>query len=233
MVYDEDDLLPLSALQHLAFCARQCALIHIEGAWDENRLTALGRVLHERTHGGRGDMRDGVVTTRSLLLRSLRLGLAGMADVVEFHPVDQGGIALPSRSGLWQPFPVEYKRGMPKLDHCDEVQLCAQALCLEEMLQIPIEEGALYYGEPKRRTPVSFSSELRDETERLAGQLHELIRQGLTPPAVREAKCRSCSLVELCLPAPRKSTRSAIRYLNRMIKEGQQPLGAINDETNA
>lgn len=233
MSYEEDDLLPLSALQHLAFCERQCALIHVEGEWDENRFTALGRVLHERTHDGRGELRDGVVTARSLALRSLRLGLSGMADVVEFHPVTARGVALPGRAGQWQPFPIEYKRGKPKTDHCDEIQLCAQALCLEEMLQVAVPAGALYYGEPRRRTPVALTDELRAETERLAARLHELVRTGQTPPAVREAKCRSCSLVEQCLPAPRRRSRSASRYLSSMIQAAQQPLGVSDDEADA
>jgi CRISPR-associated exonuclease Cas4 len=232
-MYDEDDLLPLSAVQHLAFCERQCALIHVEGAWDENHLTALGRVLHERTHDGRGELRDGIVTARSLALRSLRLGLSGVADVVEFLPVAEGGVCLTDRPGRWQPFPVEYKRGKPKPDRCDEVQVCAQALCLEEMLGATIAEAALYYGEPRRRTPVTLSAELRAETERLATRLHELVRGGQTPPAVAETRCRSCSLLEQCLPASRRRARSAGGYLHRMIQAAQQPLGVTSDEADA
>lgn len=232
-MFDEYDLLPLSALQHLAFCERQCALIHIEGAWDENRLTALGRLLHERTHDGRGELRDGIIVSRSLPLRSMRLGLSGMADVVEFHPVAVGGIALAHRPGRWQAFPVEYKRGKPKPDRCDEVQLCAQALCLEEMLGADIPEGALYYGEPRRRTAVALSPDLRAETERLARRLHELVGAGETPPATRTSKCRSCSLLEQCLPPSRKQSRSAAGYLQKMLQAAQQPLQESEDEASS
>lgn len=142
----EDDLLPLSGLQHLAFCERQWALIHIEQSWAENRLTAQGRVLHNRAHDGPPESRPGLRIARGLRLRSLRLGLSGQADVVEFYPAPDG-IALPGETGLWRPFPVEYKRGRPKAGRCDEVQLCAQALCLEEMFARPIPSGALFYWE--------------------------------------------------------------------------------------
>ncbi len=218
MTYPEDELLPLSGLNHLVFCARRCALIHVEGAWDENRLTALGRNLHERTHEETVEQREGVLIRRGLLLRSLRLGLAGKADVVEFHPAVEGGITLAGRPGRWQPYPVEYKRGKPKPDRCDEVQVCAQAMCLEEMLGAAIPCGALYYGEPRRRTSVEFTDNLRAETERLARRLQELVRSGLTPAAVRESKCRSCSLVNLCLPSPKRGKRSARRHLQEMIR---------------
>lgn len=233
MSYSEDDLLPISGLPQLVFCERRCALMHVEGVWNENRFTALGRIMHEQVHEGSTELRDGILITRSLLLRSLRLGLSGIADVVEFHPVEQGGVSLPGRSGLWQPFPVEYKRGKPKWDHSDEVQLCAQAICLEEMLHLSVTAGALYYGEPRRRTPVYIGPELRAETEQLAAQFHELIRQGVTPKAVRESRCRHCSLLDLCLPTPRKTARSASRYLRQMITEAQQPSGVINYETDA
>lgn len=232
-MYDEDDLLPLSAVQHLAFCERQCALIHVEGVWDENRLTALGRNLHERPHEGQREMRDGVLIARSLPLHSLQLGLSGMADVVEFHPVAEGGVVLLGQEGRWQPFPVEYKRGKPKPGRCDEVQLCAQAMCLEEMLQVTISEGALFYGEPRRRTPVDLSADLRAETQRLTCRLHEMMHSGVTPVASREARCRSCSLLEQCLPPSRKQARSARGYLKRMIETAQQPIGEDDDETTA
>jgi len=141
MTYTEDDLIPISALQHFVFCERQCALIHIEQAWTENRLTAEGRLLHERVHDQGGESRAGVRIERGLPLRSLRLGLVGVADVVEFHPLSEGG---------WRPFPVEYKRGKPKRNACDEIQVCAQALCLEEMLGVRIPAGALFYGKTHR-----------------------------------------------------------------------------------
>ncbi len=146
-IYSEDDLFMISALQHYAFCPRQCALIHIEQAWLENRWTAEGRILHERVHEQEGESRAGVRIERGLPLRSLRLGLVGVADVVEFHPLPGGG---------WQLFPVEYKRGKPKPDHCDEVQLCAQAMCLEEMMGVEVSQGALFYGKTRHRHDVAF-----------------------------------------------------------------------------
>jgi CRISPR-associated exonuclease Cas4 len=198
-MYSEDDLLPLSGLQHLMFCERQWGLIHIEQIWEENRLTAEGRVLHERTHGSGSECRPGIRTARGLRLRSLRLGLVGQADVVEFHSTREG-IILPEIAGLWRPFPVEYKRGRPKRDACDEVQLCAQALCLEEMFHCDIGEGALFYGEPRRRHPVAFAVALRDRTEALAARMHALYRSRITPIAAHEPKCNSCSLKAQCMP---------------------------------
>lgn len=192
-MFAEDDLLPLSALQHLLFCERQCALIHIEQVWAENRLTVEGRHLHERVDGGTGETRGTLRIARGLALRSLRLGLAGRADAVEFHAG-----AAPDGAGLV--VPVEYKRGRPKSHRADEVQLCAQALCLEEMLDVRIPAGALFYGTPRRRTEVAFDDELRSLTEATAARLHALIASGVTPRAVREPKCESCSLLDLCLP---------------------------------
>lgn len=202
--FSEDDLLPLSALQHLLFCERQCALIHVEGLWAENRLTAEGRHLHERVDNARGETRGDRRIERGLPLRSMRLGLIGKADAVEF---------LRSPSGEWLPVPVEYKRGKPKRDASDEVQLCAQALCLEEMLGVEIPAGALFYGTTRRRQDVAFGAELRGRTEAAAARLHEIVRGGITPSAKREPKCESCSLLNLCLPEALGPRRSVARYL--------------------
>ena len=217
-MYDEDQLLPLSGLQHLAFCPRQCALIHLEQCWSENVLTATGRVMHERVHSGPSETRGDVRTVRGLALRSLRLGLSGVADAVEFHRAlnDADGIALPKRRGLWIPYPVEYKRGRPKRGNCDAVQLCAQAICLEEMLGTTVPEGSLYYGETRRRTVVTFDDSLRAETERLADEFHTLISSKITPAAELKPCCKSCSLTEICMP---KVTRSAVAYIDRNLKE--------------
>ncbi len=155
-MYSESDLLMLSAIQHLAFCERQCCLIHIEQAWAENRLTAEGRILHDRVHSENAESRGDVYIVRGLKLRSLQLGLSGVADVVEFHRVETGGVSLPGKKGQWKPFPVEYKRGKPKSDRCDEVQICGQAMCLEEMLDTRIENGALFYGAQHKRHEVVF-----------------------------------------------------------------------------
>lgn len=187
-MYDDTDLLPLSALQHFMFCPRQCALIHLEQQWVENRFTAEGRVMHNRVDRPEAETRNGIRYEYAVMLRSLRLGLIGKADVVEFHTD--------------KVFPVEHKRGRPKPTHCDWIQLCAQAICLEEMLNTEIEEGAIYYGQPRRRQQVTFTNELRNETEKTAILLHQLITNGITPPAEYDKKkCDSCSLLSICLPA--------------------------------
>jgi|SRR5579863_4281784 len=220
-MFDEDDLFPLSGLQHLMFCERQWGLIHIEQAWGENRLTAEGRVLHDRVHEAGVESRPGVRTARGLRVRSLRLGLVGQADVVEFHR-SEDGVVLPDLEGLWRPFPVEYKRGRPKRDACDEVQLCAQALCLEEMFGGEIHAGALYYGQPRRRKEVAFGGELRARTEALARRMHELYRSGATPPAVYEPKCDSCSLIARCMPRLLAKPPGVARYLARALAVGEE-----------
>jgi len=208
-IYEEDDLLSLSGLQHLQFCPRQWALIHIEGVWAENRLTVEGKHLHERVHEMESETRNGVKTVRGLLLRSLRLGLSGQADVVEFHPGE----------GAEVPFPVEYKRGRPKPDRCDEVQLCAQALCLEEMLHTSIPRGAIFYGQPRRRHDVDFDACLRRETEALAETMHRLFDAGQTPVAVYENKCDNCSLYNWCLPKTTGAAPEVGPYLERVYED--------------
>ncbi len=217
ILYNEDELLPVSALQHLAFCERQCALIHLEGQWAENRLTAEGRILHERAHKTDSETRRDVRTARGLRLRSLRLGLVGVADVVEFHR-SETGVAIEGLPGRWRVFPVEYKRGKPKADSCDEIQLCAQAMCLEEMLACDIAEGALFYGKQKRRKQVALDAVLREETAAASRRLHDLLASGTTPAATFEPKCRQCSLSELCMPDTVGCGKSACRYLHNAIE---------------
>jgi len=210
-MYSEDDLLPLSALQHFVFCPRQCALIHIEQAWAENRFTAEGRVIHDKAHDeDKIETRAGMRVERGVSLRSLRLGLIGKADVVEYHR-SSGGKA-------WAPYPVEYKRGKPKSDDCDKVQLCAQALCLEEMLDVRIPEGALYYGKTHRRLVVAFDERLRQETEALARRLREVIRLGETPKPVYNKKCDTCSLAGMCLPKALANSFRVANYLKTAIQ---------------
>lgn len=225
--FGEDELLPLSALQHLVFCERQCALIHVEQTWVENRFTAEGRLLHEKADSGRSELRGDLRIARSLPLRHLGLGLSGRADVVEFRRCDRGaggsGAPLPGLDGLWLPSPVEYKRGRPKIHRADEVQLCAQALCLEEMYGVEVESGALFYGKKHRRKPVAFDAELRSLTEDAARRLHELFRSRRTPLAVREKKCDRCSLLEVCLPAA--PARSAGAYLDRLFRPEEESRG--------
>jgi CRISPR-associated exonuclease Cas4 len=242
-MYSEADLLPISALQHLAFCERQWALIHLEGMWAENPLTVEGHHLHDRTHKpdteSRGDLRIG----RGLRLRSLRLGLSGIADVVEFHRVAgvsqadanepnqrPGGVTLPGVPGYWQPAPVEYKRGRPKLGPYDEIQLCAQALCLEEMLGVSIPTGSLFYGEPRQRHEVQLTGALRQQTEQMAARLHELTQAGKTPSARYEKKCESCSLLDLCMPKTTGGHRSVDRYLAAVLLSGPTEAGTPFDD---
>jgi CRISPR-associated exonuclease Cas4 len=223
VTFTEDDLLPLSALQHLLYCERQAALIHLEQIWEENPFTVEGKHLHERVDDGKGESRGDVRIARGLPLRSLRLGLSGKADAVELHrlPAGQAGAVLPGVPGTWLPFPVEYKRGRPKQHRADHVQLCAQALCLEEMLGTPVPAGALFYGETRRRLDVAFDAVLRGETEEAAARMHRLFASRITPAPVREPKCDQCSLLEICLPAA--PAASARRYLERQLRQATQP----------
>jgi len=215
-MYAEDDLLPISALQHLAFCERQWGLIHLEGIWNENRLTAEGRLMHDRVHRPETESRPGVRVARSLRIHSFRLGLVGQTDIVEFRqlPDETGnGIRLNGTAGRWQPRPVEFKRGVPKAGHCDTIQLCAQAMCLEEMLDVLIEEGDLYYGRTHRRYEVVFNGDLRKETEDLAVRLHALFTEGRTPRARYSRKCDGCSLVARCMPKVTGPSKDIDHYL--------------------
>ena len=210
-MFAENDLLPLSGLQHLHFCKRQCALIHVEQVWVENLYTAEGRIMHERADSGNKESRGWLRIEYSVPLRSYRLGLVGKADVVEFHKTE-----IPGKKFHWQPFPVEYKRGRPKKDSCDKVQLCAQAICLEEMTGQAVMEGALFYGKTRRRQDVVFDESLRAETEKLAKDLHRLIDSRETPKPVYSKKCDSCSFVDICMPKKMNGKLSAARYLARM-----------------
>ncbi len=212
-MYNEDDLVMISALQHFLFCPRQCALIHIEQLWRENRLTAEGRILHERVHNAGSESRRKVRVEFDMPIRSLALGLIGRADVVEFHLQDDG---------LWQAYPVEYKRGRPKKDDSDRVQLCAQALCIEEMQGLDVPAGALYYGRKNRRHEVLFDHRLRQKTRETATALHQLLAEGHTPAPVYSRRCDRCSFVDLCLPnivGKKQGTVSA--YLRRATGEGE------------
>ena len=206
----EDDLIMLSALQHVIFCPRQCALIHIEQAWAENRQTAEGRIMHEKVHKENKESRGNIRIEYGMPLRSLRLGLIGKADVVEFHRLTED---------KWQAFPVEYKRGKPKADDCDKVQLCAQAMCLEEMTKTTIMKGALFYGKTRRRLEVVFDNKLRQKTEEAARNIREIIESGSTPAPVYTKKCESCSLVGECMPKTMGKRRSVKSYLSRILGE--------------
>jgi CRISPR-associated exonuclease Cas4 len=188
---ESDYLVPLSALQHYLYCPRQCALIHVERLWAENRQTAEGRLLHDRADTPQIERRRGVRTVTAMPLSSAALGIAGVADVVEFR-AEHGGE---------HPVPVEYKRGRPKAHRADEVQLCAQALCLEAMFGCRVAEGALFYGQTRRRQAVIFDDELRQLTLETIQATREMISEGRTPTASYLAKrCDACSLIELCQP---------------------------------
>ena len=206
----EYEPIPVSALNQYSYCPRRCALIFIEQLWDENIFTAEGRIMHEKVHEEGGESRGSVRIARGVPLRSQQLGLVGVADVVEFHRIDKS---------IWHPFPVEYKRGKPKPDHCDAVQLCAQALCLEEMLSVVVPQGALFYGKTRRRTDVAFDEALRRETEETAARARDLIRVGVTPPPVYAKRCESCSLVAECMPKVIAKQKSVKRYLVGVMKE--------------
>lgn len=212
-VSEDDDFVPISALQHFSFCERQCALIHIERVWMENELTAEGRIVHERVDlpglSGRGRV------ARALQLRSDRLGLFGRADVVEFLPPAEAG-------GREVPFPVEYKRGRTSARLPDRVQLCAQAMALEEMTGIPVPRGALFYYASRRRIEVEFDARLRQETEALSARLRTMLGAGNVPKAELEPKCRRCSLQEICQPAPPGGADSA-GYLLAAVRVGAGP----------
>ncbi len=214
-MYSEDDLLPVSALQHLEYCPRRCGLIHICGEWSENVQTAEGRRLHERAHEEPSETRRGVRMARRLRLCSKTLGLFGVADVVEFHPAgssDERTVTLPGSPGWWTVFPVEYKRGRRKPEMSYLVQLCAQALCLEEMLGGLISTGALYHGQTRRRQVVEFDDPLRTRTWNRAHELHRLIQSGVVPAPDFGPKCRYCSLAGLCMPklTPSRSVRDYV-----------------------
>lgn len=204
-MYKESEYLLLSGLQHIRFCPRQCALIHIEQLWTENFFTASGRVQHEKVHSGITESRRIVRTERNLSIASKELGLVGQTDAVEFY--SDGRI-----------IPVEYKYGEPKQNSCDEVQLCAQVICLEEMLGCSISEGALYYFKIKRRIRIPITDELRKETKNLSEQFHSLVNAGNTPHAEYTRKCESCSFVESCFPDSVGRNKSVDNYIKRRIQ---------------
>lgn len=218
-LYSEDEMLMLSGIQHIAFCERQWALIHIEQQWKENLLTVEGQFLHERTDDHFETVkRKNIVTLRAVPVASVKLGLSGRADVIELIMAegdDPNAISLPDYSGRWKICPVEYKRGKPKPDICDEVQLCAQAMCLEEMYGIIIDSGYLYYGQTRHRHDVVLNESLRDDVKRFAGRMHELYSKELTPLPEYMSQCRSCSLYDLCMPRSIKKFKSASEYLSK------------------
>ena len=216
--YTTDDLLPLSSIQHFLFCRRQWALIHIERQWQENALTAEGRIMHKRADDPFfTETRNGVIMARSVPVASYRLGLSGVCDVVEFT-ASPDGVKLPGRDGFYLAAPVEYKRGKEKHDHSDETQLCAQALCLEEMLSLAIPKGYLYYGETRHRVEIEFTAELRALVSDMSDEMHNYFSRGYTPKVKTSKACRSCSLADVCLPVLQENVIAASKYIKQQIE---------------
>lgn len=219
MRYADEELLSLSGIQHFSFCKRQWGLIHIERQWADDLRTTEGHHIHRKADDPFFDeSRGDVITTRSVQLISYALGLQGVADVVEYTLSDKG-VKLSDHDGLWQPSPVEYKRGKPKNYAWDEVQLCAQAICLEEMFDVQIERADFYYHEIRRRTPIELTDELRELVFSLSTEMHDLFRKGITPPAEGGKPCRSCSLVNICVPTLTKRKILVDRYIAKHVRE--------------
>lgn len=202
MNYRDEDLLPISALQHLAFCERQCALIHVEREWEENERTAEGKVIHERVDEGYRAYRKGLKQFTSVQVRSRILGISGRLDMLELSQIGDGAdnCTFLHLKGHWQLQPVEFKRGKPKKTDIDRVQVCAQALCLEEMTGSRIEQGSLFYAQLRRRTDVEIDDALRTRTLNLIRRLREIVAQSELPPPVLKRHCQSCSLIQICQP---------------------------------
>lgn len=219
MAYSEDEYLMLSGIQHFCFCRRQWALIHIEQIWHENLLTAEGRIVHERVHDPSfNEKRKDLLVIRGMNIHSAELGVSGQCDVVEFHLDEVNGIHLHGRKGLWLPSPVEYKRGTIKTSDADRLQLCCQAMCLEEILLCKIEKGHLYYNEIRKREEVMFSDEMRNMVKTMLSEMHEYMRKGYSPKPHKSKACVSCSLKNDCLPELEKHS-SAARYIEAGIRE--------------
>ncbi len=218
MSYREEEYLQLSGLQHFCFCRRQWALIHIEQQWAENYRTIDGQIMHERVHDpalneSRGDLK----IVRAMYLHSAELGISGQCDVVEFHR-NADGVGIYGWDGLWQPYPIEYKRGRPMESDANDLQLCAQAMCLEEMLCCKIPEGALFYGETRRRQCIGFTPELRKRVSELTAEMHLLYKRGSTPMCKPRKACNACSLKELCIPNLSKK-KSVAEYMRKSIED--------------
>ena len=218
MEYKEEDFLQISGLQHFAFCRRQWALIHIEQLWAENLRTVEGNILHERAHDASlRERRGDVLITRDMRVFSPTLGVSGDCDVVEFHRCADG-VPLHGQEGLYQPYPIEYKHGAPRQDHANELQLCAQAMCLEEMLICQIPEGALYFGETRHREKVEFTQSLRQEVQTALEEMHRLYQRQHTPKVRPTKSCNACSLKEMCVPKLMKQ-KSVGDYLRSSLED--------------
>lgn len=215
-MYSEDEYLMLSGLQHFMFCRRQWALIHIEQQWAENYRTADGRVMHRNVHDASlHEKRGDTVTARAMAVSSARLGLSGECDAVEFRK-DSGGIEIFGLDGRYSVTPIEYKRGAPKADESDIMQLAAQAMCLEEMLCCDIPVGYLFYGDTRHRLKVEIDAALRSRVEKAVCEMHDMFSRKYTPKVKRSKACNACSLKEICLPVL-CSEKSAEKYMRDML----------------
>lgn len=217
-MYNEDEFLQLSGIQHFAFCRRQWALIHIEMQLKENLRTVEGRILHENAHNPEmNEKRGNVIVVRAMPVHSRKMGVSGECDVVEFHKSDKGA-HINGREGVYMPVPVEYKRGETKSNNIDILQLAAQALCLEEMFCTDINYGYIYYGETRHRLKVDFDDEIRNEVVKLFEEMHLYYRRGYTPKVKISKKCNACSLKDLCVPVLNKN-KSVAEYIDKFISE--------------
>lgn len=206
-MYAEDDYLMLSGIQHFAICRRQWGMIHIEQQWAENYRTTAGELMHKKAHDeGLFEKRGNLLIVRGLRISSHELGVSGQCDVVEFHQ-NENGVELFGYDGKWKPIPIEYKRGKPKENNADQLQLCAQAICLEEMFQTIILDGYLYYGENRRRSHVDFTDELRETVKKMTKEMHDLFQRGHTPNVRPSKQCKACSLENLCIPKLQKAVK--------------------------
>ena len=227
-MYNEDEYLMLSGIQHFCFCRRQWALIHIEQQWEENYHTVAGNIMHSRAHDEHLiEKRGNKLTVRGMRIASPRLGISGQCDVVEFLKAEEG-ITLPDYDGKWSVCPVEYKKGEKKEGQEDCLQLCAQAMCLEEMLMTEIARGFLYYGKTRHREEVRFDAELRGEVEKLTVEMHQLFARGYTPKVKYNTKCRACSLANVCLPKLQRY-KNVSDYIDEMTEVKEE----VRDEKTA
>lgn len=218
MEYAEDDYLMISGIQHFKFCRRQWALIHIEQQWEENAHTVVGELMHKKVHDPYlAEKRKGVLITRALPVSSKSMGVSGECDVVEFHKCEDG-VKLHGHRDLYSLYPIEYKKGKPKVTEEDKLQLVAQAMCLEEMFSTEILEGAIFYGETRRREVVQITEELREEVKNMFEEMHQYYNRKYTPKVKYSKACNSCSLKELCLPKLGKNV-SVKTYISQMLKE--------------
>lgn len=217
-MYNEEDFLQLSGIQHFAFCRRQWALAYIELQWQENVRTVEGKLLHENAHdASMKEKRGDLIIVRAMPVHSREIGISGECDVVEFHKSDKG-IPIAGREGKYMVVPVEYKRGKPKSNDIDALQVAAQALCLEEMLCCEIPYGYIYYGEIRHREKIDFTEELWRKVKDMFAEMHKYYEQRYTPKVKWSKSCNACSLKDICLPVLNKNV-SVKKYLDNKMKE--------------